>query len=186
MRECLYYGVMIKKVVIILVFVMVASLCVAGCTAKTTSPTSTPTPSPTMLASVSSPIPTATVKPTATASPDYSSTINNNPSWSANGYTVSSQFHKTTVDGRNCFVGSISKMGYTFQVQVFPMNSYTDALSYRDKLINDFKAQGYTTSSISGDQWSGTSGNMGAWAQAYETSIIGVPMAMAWGGNIAG
>jgi hypothetical protein len=173
---------------IAVLLLVVASLLVSGCTVN---PTPTPTPVPTVVTPTPTVKATSTPKPTPTPTPDYSSKLNNNPNWIGEDYIVSSSFHKTTVNGKVCYVGSLSKMGYTFQMQVFPMNSYTDALSYRETLINAFKAQGYVTSSVSGDQWYGTSGNMGAWVHAYdETSAsgpaIGVPVTMAWSGVITG
>jgi len=173
---------------IIVLFLVVASLSVSGCT-FTTSPTTSPaTPTPTVAATVAA---TATVKATAppkataTPAPDYSSTLNSNPGWLGQGFMITTPFAKTTVNGRVAYVGSLTKTGYTGNVQVFPMSSYSDAVSYREQPINNYKAQGYTTFNTTANSWQGSVGTTVVDISALSSSIIGQPITMVMSINTA-
>jgi len=163
---------------IVVLLVVVASLLVVGCTVNTSS-TSSPTPTPTPVPTVVTPTPsvkaTSTPKPTPTPAPDYSSELNSNSGWLGRGYSITTQFKKTTLNGREAYVGSLTKTGFTMPVQIFPMSSYSDAVSYREQLINNYKAQGYTTSKITDDGWQGTLGYSMVDISALSTTVIGQP-----------
>jgi hypothetical protein len=91
---------------------------------------------------------------------------------------ISTPFKKTTLNGRVAYVGSLTKTGYTADVQVFPASSYSSAVSYREQLITNYKAQGYTTSDITADSWEGTLGYTIVDISALSTSVIGQPVTM--------
>ncbi len=57
------------------------------------------------------------------------------------------------MNGREAYVGTLAKLGYNAQVQAFPMTSYSNAVSYREQLIKDYKAQGYSTSNLTSSEW---------------------------------
>lgn len=162
-----------KKVVLVIICTLAIVVLTAGCvqTTVTTNTTNnkTSSASPTVQVATSTPTPLPTIKS------DYSSTLNNNPGWLGNGFVVSSSFHKTTVNGKACYVGTLNKLGYSYKMQVFPMNSYLEALNYREQLISNFKAQGYYTVSANNGMWTGASenGNSGAAVQTMEMRDIG-------------
>ncbi len=108
--------------------------------------------------------PKAPAKP---ASSDYSSKLNHLPVWSKSGYKVSTPFKKTTVYGRDAYVGAVSKQRNTYHVLVFPAHTYKSALTYRDQLVHSFKALGYRTHSIQKSNgvsyWVGSFGNTLVW-----------------------
>ena len=168
---------------VLAVFVLLTLGCVAMASNSSSS-----TPTPTAHATV---VPTATVKatatpkPTATPTPDYSSTLNSNTGWLGKGYQISTPFKKTTVNGREAYVGSLTKSGVTMPVQIFPMSSFTNAVSYREQLINDYKAQGYTTSDITDNGWQGTLGYTMVDISALESTVIDQPVTLVITANMS-
>ena len=165
-----------------------------GCVAVAMTSPSTPTPTAQATVAATATVKatatptvkaTATPKPTATSTPDYSSTLNSNTGWLGQGYQISTPFKKTTVNGREAYVGSLTKTGFTMPVQIFPMSSYSDAVSYREQLINNYKAQGYTTSKITDDGWQGTLGYSMVDISALSSTVIDQPVTMVISTNIA-
>jgi hypothetical protein len=130
-------------------FIVVASLLVSGCTSN--SPTETPTAEATVMAS-------ATVKPTATqakvtatpkptvSSTDYSNAIAQH--WTGAGYSIATPFKKTTIDGNEAYQGALSQAGISYKVTVIVTDTGSQASSYADTRIANYKAQGYVTEKV--------------------------------------
>lgn len=90
---------------------LVASLSVAGCTVSTSNTTSpTPTPNATPTQTVAS-----TPKPTSIIT-DYSSVLDQ--VYSEN-YVMTVPFHKTTLNGKECYEGTALKTGTTLVMCVY-------------------------------------------------------------------
>ncbi len=111
----------------------------------------------------------------ATATPNYSSDLNNR--FLESGYKVSTPFKKTTVYGRDAYVGAISKGGTIFKVTIFPMDSYASATDFRDHLITTLKGRNYWTIPSSDktdkDSWFGVQGNNYAVVTAINDGTVG-------------
>jgi hypothetical protein len=152
---------------IVVLLLVVASLLVSGCTVNGPNSSSpTPTPAPTVKA-------TSTPEPTPTPAPDYTAMLNNKTS---GGYVVTTPFKKTTINGKMAYEGVISKTGYAYKTQLFPTDSYADALRYREVLITSYKAQGYVTSySSSANFWHGDLGNTRVSIGAQESQTLPQP-----------
>ena len=154
----------LKPITAIIVLIVVASLSVAGCTTGSNSPSNTATPTA-----------TPTAKPTPTPAPDYTALLNSNP-YLANGFVITTPYKKTTINGKVAYEGVLSKTGTAFKEQLFPMDSYSDALRYGEELIASYKAQGYTTSySANSDFWRGDLGNTGVSIGAQESLTLPQP-----------
>ncbi len=87
-----------------------------------------------------------TAAKTNAATPNYSSRLNT--AFVKDGYKLVTPFKKTTVYGREAYVGAVIKNGVTTDYQIFPMTSGKSALAYRDQLISSYKRQGYSQLSI--------------------------------------
>ncbi len=87
-----------------------------------------------------------TAAKTNAATPNYSSRINS--AMLKDGYKLVTPFKKTTVYGREAYVGAVIKNGVITYYLLFPMTSLKSALIYRDQLIGSYKRQGYSQLSI--------------------------------------
>ena len=133
---------------------------------------------------------TATVTPSVSASPspaqsvlpDYASRLNTVGLGA--GLTTASQFEKATLNGKTTYVGSLVTNGQTYNTQVYPMNSYSEALAFKDQLIRSFQSQGYATynpgnsEDVSLNIWYGLSGNTLVSVTAMPTSQIDAPLVL--------
>lgn len=153
-----------KKLAIIIALVMVATLSVAGCTVNTSSQN----PSPSTQAQVTKTESEATVTPDASATPTPSTEsmiASNLKAHSARlveneGYSIVTAYYKTTLNGREVYIGKFQKNGVPSEHNVYPMSSYAEAVSFKEQLINKFKEQGYTRyTSSTADMWIGYLGN---------------------------
>jgi hypothetical protein len=109
---------------------------------------------PTGIPSVSSVIPSSSATPTVV---DYSANLND-PSknyWVQHGAVITTPFHKTTVNRIECYEGSYNNGGLRMTEQVYPMNSFSDALSWKSQLVNNYTSHGYTTVSSDSTSWAG-------------------------------
>jgi hypothetical protein len=74
--------------------------------------------------------------------------------------------------------------GKTYNAQVYPMNSYSEALAFRDQLISAYKSQGYTAyapgtgGNPSLNLWYGLSGQTLVGVSALPTSQIDTPITL--------
>lgn len=145
------FGISRKWVVIgIVALVLLLTL---GCVAMASQSPSTPTP--TADATVMA---TATVKPTATqakvtatpkpavSSTDYSNAIAQH--WTGLGYSIATPFKKTTIDGKEAYQGALSRAGISYKVTVIVTDTGSQASSYADTRIANYKAQGYVTEKV--------------------------------------
>ena len=116
------------------------------------------TPLPTAVAPIKAVgTPTDTPKPLTTPTPiptpvDYSAQISAK-------YKV--PFHKTTVNGREAYVGNVANetnKSLVVHIIIYPAKTLEDARNYGDQLIQSYKAQGYTMHKITDDYWFGMSG----------------------------
>ncbi|MGZ8880392.1 MAG: zinc ribbon domain-containing protein [Halobacteriota archaeon] len=133
---------------------------------------------------------TATVTPSVSASPspaqsvlpDYASRLNTVGLGA--GLTTASQFEKATINGKTAYAGTLVMNGQTYNTQVYPMNSYSEALAFKDQLIRSYQSQGYATYNPgnSGDPslniWYGLSGNTLVSVTAMPTSQIDAPLVL--------
>jgi hypothetical protein len=100
------------------------------------------------------------------------------------GLTTVSPFKLVTANGKQAYVGTLMENGKTYNAQVYPMNSYSDALAFKNQLINAYKSQGYTAyapgnvGNSSLDLWYGLSGNTLVGVSAMPTSQIGTPITL--------
>jgi len=156
------YKIMAGAVVAILV------LMILGAAASSTSSTvnqdiaikSTPTPSVSVIKTT--PSPTATIKPTATPTPaakptsapvDYSAQISANY-----GENLVTPFYKTTVNGKEAYVGDVYSNNHVIRVTMYPTKTENDAYNYKEQLIQSYKVQGYGTYDEDADMWQGVLG----------------------------
>jgi len=100
------------------------------------------------------------------------------------GLTVASPFEKVTINGKTAYAGSLVKNGQIYKTQVYPMNSYSEALALKGQLISAYQSQGYTTynpgniGDISLNIWYGLSGNTLVSVTAMPTSQIDAPLVL--------
>jgi hypothetical protein len=126
---------------------------------------------------------TATETPTATPT-SSNVTIS---SWFAayrtrlieDGYSVPTPFNKTSLNGKEVYVGKYQKNGRPFEEDIYPLKSYADAVTFKETLITAYKNQGYvrdTSSTANEDAWYGTAGNTMVKVEAINgTTALGVP-----------
>jgi hypothetical protein len=143
------------------------------------------TPTPQASASVAAtvmPSTSPTPQPTTSNLPDYASRLNT--AGLGAGLTTVSPFKLVTANGKQAYVGTLMENGKTYNAQVYPMNSYSDALAFKNQLINAYKSQGYTAyapgnvGNSSLDLWYGLSGNTLVGVSAMPTSQIGTPITL--------
>ncbi|MGB9212396.1 MAG: hypothetical protein WCB91_05805, partial [Halobacteriota archaeon] len=103
------------------------------------------TPTPQTSASVAATVtPSASSTPQQTTSnlPDYASRLNT--AGLGAGLITVSPFERVTANGKQAYVGTLMENGKTYNAQVYPMNSYSDALAFKNQLISAYKSQGYS------------------------------------------
>ena len=142
--------------------------------------------SPTPQASVSvaatvAPNASPTTQPASSSLPDYTSRLN--AAGLGAGLTTVSPFERVTANGRQAYVGTLAENGKTYNAQVYPMNSYSEALAFKDQLISGYTSQGYTaynpgTADASLNLWYGLSGQTLVGVSALPTSQIGTPITL--------
>jgi hypothetical protein len=126
--------------------------------AATLAPSASPTTQPT----------SPTAQPAASTLPDYTSRLNT-AGLSAGLVTVS-PFERVTINGQEAYVGTLAQGGKTYTAQVFPMNSYLDALAFRNQLISAYTSQGYTEYAPGNAVNSG----LNLWYGLYGHTLVGV------------
>jgi hypothetical protein len=98
------------------------------------------------------------------------------------GLISASPFEKVTIDGKPAYAGTLINNGQTYNAQVYPMNSYSETLAFKDQLISAYKSQGYATytpgsvGDASLNMWYGLSGNTLVSISAMPTSQIDAPV----------
>lgn len=143
------------------------------------------TPTPQTSASVAATVtPSASSTPQQTTSnlPDYASRLNT--AGLGAGLITVSPFERVTANGKQAYVGTLMENGKTYNAQVYPMNSYSDALAFKNQLISAYKSQGYsayapgTVGDSSLNLWYGLSGNTLVGVSAMSTSQIDAPITL--------
>ncbi|MEI7826737.1 MAG: hypothetical protein WCI87_02940 [Euryarchaeota archaeon] len=188
-KRYVLYGVLI----ILSLFVVAGLISASQQTANR--PIATPTTQASAVATIA-PTPEASASVSATATSNASATPSTTPSQSPDytsrlnsvglgaGLTSASPFEKVTINGKHAYEGTLTKNGQTYNAQVYPMNSYSEALAFKDQLASTYKSQGYTTYTPStvGDSslniWYGLSGNSLVSISAMPTSQIDVPLVL--------
>jgi hypothetical protein len=92
-------------------------------------------------------------------------------------------FHKTTLNGKECYEGTALKTGTTLVMRVYPMSSYTNAVSFRETLIAKYKSEGWTVYDTDADSWKGLYGSRIVDISAMADSAIGIPITAEFLGN---
>jgi len=180
-----------KRYILYGVLVLLLLSTVAGAISASQQTANRPAALPTVQASVGATTPTqqastsvtATVapsvsptpQPTTSSAPDYASRLNT--AGLGAGLITVSPFERVTVNGKQAYVGTLMENGTTYNAQVYPMNSYSDALAFKDQLISAYISQGYTaytpeTAGASLNLWYGLSGNSLVGVAAMPTSQI--------------
>lgn len=172
-------GVSRKWVVIGIVALFV--LLTLGCVVMASQSPSSSTPTPTTVAATGTQAKvTATPKPTA-PSTDYSNAIGQH--WTGLGYSIATPFKKTTIDGKEAYQGTISQAGISYKVTVILTGTESQASSYADTRIANYKAQGYVTENVKTDENGGeftvlaqgtNNVGIGAYSVLYGTNGPGV------------
>src|SRR5665647_267200 len=140
-----------RKMVVIGIIALVVLLTL-GCVVMASQSPSSSTPTPTTVAATATVKATATqTKVTATPKPTVSSTDYSNAiaqHWTGLGYSIATPFKKTTVDGKEAYQGTVSQAGISYQVTMIATSTESQALSYADTRIANYKAQGYVTENV--------------------------------------
>jgi len=151
----------------------------------TPAPTMSTSATSTVTASVSAttaPRVSATPSPAQSSLPDYASRLNTVGLGA--GLTTVSPFQKVTINGQTAYTGTLVKNGQTYNAQVYPMSSYSEALAFKNQLISSYQAQGYVTynpgnvGDTSLNTWYGLSGNTLVSVTAMPTSQIDTPLVL--------
>jgi hypothetical protein len=161
-----------------------SSIGVTSASTASSSVTATVTASVTTNATVTT---KATSLATSTSSaqsslPDYTSRLNTVGLGA--GLTAASPFEKVTINGKTAYASTLVKNGQNYYTQVYPMNSYSEALAFKSELISSYQSQGYTTYNPGniGDAglniWYGLSGNTLVSVTAMPTSQIDAPLVL--------
>lgn len=152
------YKIIAGAVVGILILMVLAAAAPTSSTVNQDSAVPSATvPSATPIMKVT-PTPSATVKLTATPTPvpkpvDYSAQITE--TYAAH---IITPFYKTTMNGKEAYVGDVSEDGVLTHYILYPTKTITDAINYKERLIQSYKAQGYTTYKTEEDMWFGRLG----------------------------
>jgi hypothetical protein len=187
-KRYLIYAVLVILSLFVVVGAISASLQTANRSIATPSieaSSTTITPSPTVSPSATATAtPSLSVSPSPTQSslPDYASRLNTVGLGA--GLSTAIPFEKVTINGRTAYAGTLVKEGQTYNMQVYPASSYSEALILKDQLVSSYQSQGYTTytPSNSGDSslniWYGLSGNTLVSVTAMPTSQIDAPLVL--------
>jgi len=187
-----------KRYVLYGVLILLLLSTVAGAIAASQQAANRPAASPTVQASVAATTPTpqasasatATVtpstsptpQPTTSGVPDYASRLNT--AGLGAGLVTVSPFERVTANGKQAYAGTLVENGKTYNAQVYPMNSYSDALAFKNQLISVYETQGYTAyapgivGNSSLNLWYGLSGNTLVGVSAMPTSQIDTPITL--------
>ena len=141
----------LKPIIAIIVLLLVVAVSASGCLGgggNDVGPaaTATPTTVPTVKATVKA---TVTVKRTPKPTADYSKQIEQH--WINEGDYIIVPFTKTTVDGKEAYKGSVSDGSYTYKVTAVLTSTSSEASSYGNTLISNYKSQGYVTENAKSD-----------------------------------
>jgi hypothetical protein len=124
----------------------------------------------------------ATPSPAQSSLPDYASRLNTVGLGA--GLTTASPFQKVTINGKTAYTGTLVKNGQTYNTQVYPTSSYSEALAFKDQMISSYQSQGYATynpgniGDASLNIWYGLSGNTLVSVTAMPTSQIDTPLVL--------
>ncbi|MGZ4862439.1 MAG: zinc ribbon domain-containing protein [Halobacteriota archaeon] len=158
----------------------IANRSIASPTAQASVAATTPQASASVAARVA-PSASPTTQPASSSLPDYTSRLNT--AGLGAGLTTVSPFQRVTANGRQAYVGTLTENGKTYNAQVYPMNSYSEALAFKDQLISGYTSQGYTaynpgTTDASLNLWYGLSGQTLVGVSALPSSQIGTPITL--------
>jgi len=160
-----------------------ANRSVASPTIQASVAATTPTPQASApVAATVTPSASPTPQPTASNLPDYASRLNT--AGLGAGLITVSPFERVSANGKQAYVGTLMENGKTYNAQVYPMNSYSDALAFKNQLISAYKSQGYTAyapgtvGDTSLNLWYGLSGNALVGVSAMPTSQIDTPITL--------
>jgi hypothetical protein len=158
----------------------IANRSIASPTAQASVAATTPQASASVAARVA-PSASPTTQPASSSLPDYTSRLNT--AGLGAGLTTVSPFQRVTANGRQAYVGTLTENGKTYNAQVYPMNSYSEALAFKDQLISGYTSQGYTaynpgTTDASLNLWYALSGQTLVGVSALPTSQIGTPITL--------
>jgi hypothetical protein len=186
-KRYILYGVLVLLSLLIVAGAISASQQAANRSIATppiqASAVATIAPTPEVSAAVTA---TATASASATPStapspsPDYTSRLNTVGLGA--GLISASPFEKVTINGKQAYAGTLINNGQTYNAQVYPMNSYSETLAFKDQLISAYKSQGYATytpgsvGDASLNMWYGLSGNTLVSISAMPTSQIDTPV----------
>jgi hypothetical protein len=98
------------------------------------------------------------------------------------GLVSASPFEKVTINGKQAYEGTLVNNGKTYNAQVYPMNSYSETITFKDQLISAYESQGYVAytpgnvADTSLNIWYGLSGNTLVSISAMPTSQINAPV----------
>ena len=160
----------------------IANRSVASPTTQASVAATTPTPQASAsVAATVAPSASPTTQPASSSLPDYASRLNT--AGLGAGLTTVSPFEGITANGRQAYVGTLTENGKTYNAQVYPMNSYSEALAFKNQLITGYTSQGYTaytpgTADVSLNLWYGLSGQTLVGVSALPTSQIGTPITL--------
>jgi hypothetical protein len=144
--------------------------------------TATTTSSASATTSSASATPSTAPSATPSQSPDYASRLNTVGLGS--GLISASPFEKVTINGKQAYAGTLISNGQKYNAQVYPMNSYSETLAFKDQLMSAYKSQGYATytpgnvGDASLNIWYGLSGNTLVSVSAMPTSQIDAPVVL--------
>jgi hypothetical protein len=180
-----------KRYIIYAVLAVLSLLVIVGAISASfqTANRSIATPSIEESAIVATPAPAVSTSAAATITapaqsslPDYASRLNTVGLGA--GLTTASPFQKATINGKTAYTGTLVKNGQTYNTQVYPMSSYSDALALKDQMISSYQSQGYATynpgniGDTSLNIWYGLSGNTLVSVTAMPTSQIDAPLVL--------
>ena len=185
-----------KRYVLYGVLILLLLSTVAGAIAASQQAANRPAASPNVQASVAATTPYASASATATVTPSTSPTpqptTSNGPDYASRlntaglgaGFVTVSPFERVTTNGKQAYVGALVENGKTYTAQVYPMNSYSDALAFKNQLISAYETQGYTAyapgtvGNSSLNLWYGLSGKTLVGVSAMPTSQIDTPITL--------
>jgi cytoskeletal protein RodZ len=184
-KRYILYGVLVLLLFSLVVGAISASQQIANrsvASPTTQASVAATTPTPQASASVAATV-APSASPTAASSslPDYASRLNT--AGLGAGLTTVSPFERITANGRQAYVGTLTENGKTYNAQVYPMNSYSEALAFKNQLISGYTSHGYTaytpgTANASLNLWYGLSGQTLVGVSALPTSQIGTPITL--------
>ena len=143
--------------------------------------TPSPTVSPSVIANATTSV-SVSPSPVQSSLPDYASRLNTVGLGA--GLSTASPFENVTINGKTAYAGILVKDGQTYNTQVYPTSSYSEAIILKDQLIRSYQSQGYATFNPgnTGDAslniWYGLSGNTLVSVTAMPSSQIDTPLVL--------